>query len=178
MLTEVQKEKLTHQFHVMDGDGNGRLEWADYQRIVDNIAATRGHEPGSLEYEGLMGQYRYGWEQAQPFVVDGAMEVEKWLEYNDALFRQPGIYDSLVRPVARMIFDTFDGDGDGKVSLEEWRGFFACYSIDPSEADACFGGLDLDGDGYVSRSELVDLVGQFFLSSDPSAPGNHLFGRY
>lgn len=178
MLTDVQKKKLTHQFHVMDGDDDGLLEWADYQRILDNIAATRGYGPGSPEYECLLAQYRYGWEQAQPFVADGAMTVEKWLEYNDALFGTPGIYDSLVRPVAGMIFDTFDADGDERVTVDEWREFFRCYSVDPREADECFDKYDLNGDGYVSRSELVDLVGQFFLSSDPSAPGNYLFGTY
>jgi Ca2+-binding EF-hand superfamily protein len=46
------------------------------------------------------------------------------------------------------------------------------------EAEKCFDKIDLNGDGYVSRSELVDLVGQFYLSSDPTAPGNLLFGRY
>jgi Ca2+-binding EF-hand superfamily protein len=178
MLTDVQKKKLTHQFSVIDSDRNGRIEWADYQRIVDKIAATRDYEPGSEPYETLLGQYRYGWEQAQPFVEDGGLTADKWLAYSDALFSSPGIYDTLVRPTAGMIFDTFDADGDGKVSVAEWRDFFRCYAVDPAEADQCFPKYDLNGDGYVSRSELVDLVGQFYLSSDPDAPGNLLFGRY
>jgi Ca2+-binding EF-hand superfamily protein len=80
--------------------------------------------------------------------------------------------------VAGLIFDTFDLDGDQRVSLEEWREFFRCYSIDPAEADKCFHRYDLNGDGHVSRPELADLVRQFYLSSDPDAPGNYLFGTY
>src|SRR5687768_2018431 len=67
MLTDVQKQKLTHLFGVMDSDDSGYVTWADYERIAKNIAATRSHAPGSPEYEGLMGQYRFGWEQAAPF---------------------------------------------------------------------------------------------------------------
>jgi Ca2+-binding EF-hand superfamily protein len=178
MLTDVQKQKLTRLFHVMDADGNGRIEWADYDRIASNIAGTRGYEPGSAEFEELMAQYRYGWEQAAPFAREDGIDLESWFGYHDAVLLTPGIYDTLVRPTAGMIFDTFDVDGDQKVSVEEWREFFRCYSIDPAEADDCFGRYDLNGDGFVSRSELVDLVGQFYLSSDPAAPGNYLFGGY
>lgn len=178
MLTPLQKQKLIHLFHVMDSDRNGQVEWADYERIAVSIAGTRGHEPGSLEFEELMEQYRYGWEQAAPFADEKGISAERWLEYNDAMLRTPGIYDALVQPIAGMIFDTFDADGDQRVTVQEWREFFRCYSIDPNEADLCFEKYDLNGDGYVSRSELVDLVGQFFLSSDPSAPGNYLFGSY
>ena len=178
MLTDVQKQKFTHQFKVMDGDKNGRVEWADYERIANNIVGTRGWKPGTQEYESLMGQYKYGWEQASPFAVDGGVTLEKWLEHADAILATPGIYDTLVRPTAGMIFDTFDQDGDQKVSLQEWRDFFRCHGIEADEADRCFGKYDLNGDGYVSRSELVDLVGQFYMSSDPGAPGNLLFGQY
>jgi Ca2+-binding EF-hand superfamily protein len=178
MLTDVQKQKFAHQFRVFDADRNGQLEWTDYERVCNNIADTRGYKPGSPEYEALMGQYRYGWEQAAPFAEGNALSLQKWLEYSDAILSTPGIYDTLVRPTAGMIFDTFDLDGDQKVSIDEWREFFRCYSIDPSEADKCFDRYDLNGDGYVSRSELIDLVGQFFLSSDPDAAGNLLFGTY
>jgi Ca2+-binding EF-hand superfamily protein len=176
MLTDVQKKKFTHLFGVIDSDSSGRIEWDDYDRIVRNIASVRGYRSDSPEFEALMGQYRADWEQAQPFVEDGGLSLENWLAYNDAMLSTPGVYDALVRTTAEMIFDTFDLDGDQKVTVEEWREFFRCHSIDPAEADRCFGSYDLNGDGYVSRSELVDLVGQFFMSSDPAAPGNKLFG--
>jgi Ca2+-binding EF-hand superfamily protein len=177
MLTDVQKQKLTHLFDVMDSDDDGFVEWEDYARIAHKISSTRDYKPGTQEYEALMGQYRFGWEQAAPFADERGMNMDRWLAYNDAVLSTPGIYDALVRPTAGMIFDTFDTDGDQKVSVKEWREFFRCYSIDPLEADKCFGKYDLNGDGYVSRPELVDLVGQFYLSSDPTAPGTYLFGN-
>lgn len=178
MLTDVQKKKLTHLFDVMDSDDDGFVEWEDYERIALKITSSRGYQPGSLEYEALVGQYWFGWQQAAPFADEKGMTIEKWLAYNDAMLTTPGIYDALVRPTAGMIFDIFDTDGDYKVSVKEWREFFRCYSIDPAEADSCFGKYDLNGDGYVSRAELVDLFGQFYLSSDPTAPGSYLFGMY
>lgn len=178
MLTDLQKQKFTRLFHVIDSDHNGLVEWADYERIAQNIAGARGYSPGSSEYEGLMGQYRFGWEQSRPFAEGSGLTLDRWIEYHDAILRMPGIYDALVRPSAGMIFDAFDLDGDQKVSLPEWREFFRAYSIDPDEADRCFDKYDLNGDGYVTRSELIDLVGQFYLSSDPDAPGNYLFGGY
>jgi hypothetical protein len=178
MLTDVQTRKLTHLFDVMDSDDDGFVEWEDYERIALKITSQRGYPPGSAEYEGLMGQYRFGWQQASPFADERGMSLEKWLQYSDAMLTTPGIYDVLVRPTAGMIFDTFDEDGDQKVSVKEWREFFRCYSIDPDEADRCWDKYDLNGDGFVSRSEIVDLVGQFYLSSDPTAPGSYLFGTF
>jgi Ca2+-binding EF-hand superfamily protein len=178
VLTDVQKQKLRHLFGVMDSNGDQHLEWGDYEGIAKNIADTRGYDPSSAEYQALIGQYKYGWEQAKPFVENDGMDLDGWMAYNDALLSTPGVYDTLVRPAAEMIFDAFDLDGDQKVSVEEWRAFFRCYSIDPGEAEDCFEKYDLNGDGYVSRSELIDLVGQFYLSADPDAPGNYLFGSY
>jgi len=179
MLTDLQSRKLTHLFEVMDSNGDGQLEWSDFERIADKIAGTKGLEPGSAGYDALMGQYRYGWQQAEPFVEgDDGMSVDAYLASYDRILATPGVYDTLVRPSAEMIFDIFDMDGDEKVTVDEWREFFRCHSIEPSEADRCFEKYDLNEDGYVSRSELVDLVGQFYLSSDPDAPGNYLFGSY
>jgi hypothetical protein len=137
MLTDVQKKKLTHLFGVIDSNRNGYLEWTDFERIAKNIAGQRGYKPSTPEYESLLGQYRYGWEQALPFADEKGVVLEKWLSYNDAILNTPGIYDTLVRPAAGMIYHDFDADGDQKVSVTEWREFFGpTRSIRPRPTSA------------------------------------------
>jgi Ca2+-binding EF-hand superfamily protein len=176
MLSDLQKRKHTHQFHVMDEDGNGHLEWGDYERIASKIAGIRGYAAGSPEFAALVGQYRFAWDQSAPFQDETGFSLDRWLEYQVALLNSPDVYDVIVRDTAEMIFDTFDLDGDKRVSPEEWRGFFRCYGIDEKHTDTCFPKFDRNGDGYVTRDELIALVREFFLSSDPDAPGNLLFG--
>ena len=36
--------------------------------------------------------------------------------------------------------------------------------------------LDEDGDGLLSRGEVVRLVKDFYLTNDPEAPGNLFYG--
>jgi Ca2+-binding EF-hand superfamily protein len=176
MLSDVQKKKMTRLFQVIDGDKNGRVEWADYERIATNIAAERGYRAGSGEFKTILDRYQAGWDQAAAFHKQKGMDLATWLDYHNMLAGTPGAYDAMVRPAAEVIFDTFDVDGDKKVTLPEWRRFFRCYGIDEKIADQVFPKLDLNGDGHVSRPELMDLVAQFYMSSDPTAPGNVMFG--
>jgi hypothetical protein len=136
MLSDVQKRKLTHLFEVLDSNRNGRLEWGDFERVAMAVVGTRDYRPGTEEHERLMRHYRRGWEQAKPFAVKGGLTLDGWLQYHDVILRTPGMYDSLVRPAANMIFDTFDLDDDEKVTVEEWREFFRCHAIPPTSASA------------------------------------------
>jgi predicted heme/steroid binding protein len=177
-LTELQRRKLTHLFTVMDGDANGYVAWADYQRIAGNIMGTSTHAADSVEGEALMARYRYAWEQAKPYADAKGMTLDRFLAYSDRILRTPGAFDTVIRQTAELIFDTFDQDGDQRVSLAECRTFFRCYGVDEQHAESCFARYDLNRDGQVTRSEWVDLMGQFYNSSDPDAPGNWLFGPF
>jgi Ca2+-binding EF-hand superfamily protein len=45
------------------------------------------------------------------------------------------------------------------------------------DCEHAFAALDLDGDGVLSREELLRAARDYYTSDDPSAIGNLLFGR-
>ena len=45
------------------------------------------------------------------------------------------------------------------------------------DAAAAFQRLDADGDGRLSRADVIRLTAEFFKSDDPKAAGNALFGQ-
>jgi Ca2+-binding EF-hand superfamily protein len=47
-----------------------------------------------------------------------------------------------------------------------------------SDAERHFRHLDLDGDGYLHQSEIVEYLRQFHFSNDPEAPGNRFYGPF
>ena len=74
------------------------------------------------------------------------------------------------------LFAGMDADGDGQITAAENRGWFEVFGLDVAGAPAVFAACDLNGDGFISRDEWLQLVEQFFYSDDPKAPGNTLFG--
>lgn len=48
--------------------------------------------------------------------------------------------------------------------------------IDYPDIPSNFARLDLDSDGYISKSELMELMDQWYSSTDPADPGNYLAG--
>ena len=50
MLTDFQKSKITHLFHVYDADQKGYLTIADYDRTAHNLVELRGWLKDSPAY--------------------------------------------------------------------------------------------------------------------------------
>jgi Ca2+-binding EF-hand superfamily protein len=56
-------------------------------------------------------------------------------------------------------FKAFDADGDGKLSLDEWKKRCADLGIPPGEAEKLFKELDKNGDGTISEDEFQNFHG-------------------
>ncbi len=65
-----------------------------------------------------------------------------------------------------------------KSRLEEYKTIFQIWRLPEDLAVEIFPKLDLNGDGGITKDELVELVQQFHGSDDPDAPGNLFFGPY
>jgi Ca2+-binding EF-hand superfamily protein len=52
----------------------------------------------------------------------------------------------------------------------------AAFGTPSEDVEAAFDRLDLDQDGNISVTELVEAARQYYTSTDPDAAGNWLFG--
>lgn len=181
MLTELQQRKITNLFKVHDLNGDGVLTPTDYEEYSKRIAASRGWAPGSDAYTTLLARFMRMWEDLDRHAdrnEDKRVTLDEWLAYFDTLLGTQGLYDQVGQPIAESVFTMLDRNGDGVVTADDYAVLYRSGALDPALANAAFSKLDVDRDGRVTPAELSRLLGEFFLSNDPNAPGNWLFGPF
>jgi Ca2+-binding EF-hand superfamily protein len=181
MLTDLQTKKLTHYFNLLDYDNNGIVEKSDFTAIAENLCVLWGFREGTEKYNYYIQVFGQGWDDFRNLVEnldkDKASLVE-WLEFGDR-FIVNGTeeqYEKYVKMVAREIFDCFDSNGDGYISLEEYIDLFMAYRIEVRYSAKAYTRLDRNSDDLLSKDELLSAVDEFFKSDDENAPGNWLYG--
>lgn len=177
MLSLIQQRKLTRLFRVHDLDGNGYVERMDYERLVDSVGRRRGWAADSTERAALRSRVLSQWAAicgaADP-PGSGRVDLEGWLALWNSILQ--AAYEERVRGVAELLWETMDGDGDGRITREESHLWFEAYGLTADDAERTFTRCDRDGSGFVTRDEWLAQIDQFFLSMDPADPGNLFFG--
>jgi Ca2+-binding EF-hand superfamily protein len=181
MLTDLQKEKMTHYFNVLDFDNNGKIEKDDFQAIGENLNILWGYKEGTDKYARIMDKFGDSWEHFRDRVDYDEFDtatLEEWLSFADQhiINGSEEFFDTYVRDITRDIFNNFDNNGDGFISLDEYIDFFMAYRIEIRYSAKSYTKLDLNSDDLLSRQEMLSAVDQFFRSDDKDAPGNWLFG--
>jgi juvenile hormone diol kinase len=180
MLTELQKRKLRRLFKFYDSNGNGFIEAADFDLIHTRFCQAAGWERGSASYERLRAGLSNRWKRIQAHADtnrDNRVSLEEWLSYVDQMLQSDEAYEAEVKGIASMAFQAFDRNRDERIDLEEYRGLHRAHGLDAATAEELFRDLDLNRDGFISHDEYLHLIGQFYKSEDPGAPGNRLFGN-
>ena len=136
-------------------------------RGVDRVQTPRGSVPVTPDSLAVRRMERY--------VVD-AMTLEEFLRYGENFLDDRDAVRAYARGDVQLIFDAMDVDGDGRLTVAEYRAYLRACGADDAIADAFFAHADLDEDGRVTRDELSHAVQEFLLSENPDAAGNYLFG--
>lgn len=183
MLTALQKRKQTHYFNLVDVDKNGFIEASDWNAIGQNLAAMRGVEVDSPVYEGISTVIGTIWQNLSQYVDtnrDNRASLEEWLQFEDerVINCDEEWYDAYVNTIVRSVVALFDADGDGVISADEYRNIMVSFNIAPRHAIVAFRKLDINGDGHLSKDEMIQHVRDFHRSDNPDTPGNWLFGPY
>jgi Ca2+-binding EF-hand superfamily protein len=179
MLSDLQQQKLTRYFHVYDVDDDGRIAQPDFERVVENVRALHDADEASAVHRRLREGYMRRWDALRASAdadEDGGVDLAEWLAYWDGVLADPERYETEVAAVTRTLLDVFDTDGDGVLGIDEFCNFYGVYGLKSEMARRAFTALDLDGDGSVTRDELLAMAHEFYRGDDPATPGNRLFG--
>lgn len=181
MLTKFQEKKLTHYFNILDYDRNGYIEESDFLEIAENLATLWDLDYDSDEYYEAIEVFRQYWKEFVSFVKPVKKDkssLMEWLYFADEVIVNGSneVYDKYVNKIMSELINNFDTNRDGKLSLYEYLDFFCAYRIEARYSAKSFDKLDLDHDGFISTSELLAGVKEFYRSDNVESKGNWLFG--
>jgi Ca2+-binding EF-hand superfamily protein len=180
MLGDIQEKKASYYFHLIDEDGNGLIEVSDFALRAQRLAESQNVN-GESQREALRQQVVAWWEHictVADFDGDARVSFAEWKTYWRSILEgvqqaEPKTLQTLER-AARSTHQAIDRDGSGLVTEKEYAHWLAAWGAEGS-AEA-FRHLDRGKKGFLTEADFIAAVQEFYLSNDPEAPGNALYG--
>jgi Ca2+-binding EF-hand superfamily protein len=184
MLGDLQELKASYYFDLIDEDDNGLVDARDFEIRAERMAEARNVSDPEAR-AALRDRVMTWWEHLCALADtddDDRVTREEWETYWEALqvsVRQSEEDDSRtlrsLERAARGTFQAMNTTGGEEVTEEEYAEWLQAWGV--PESKAAFERLDRDGTGGLTEQDLVMAVKEFYLSNDPQAPGNVLYGE-
>ena len=181
-LGDLQQRKAAHYFDLIDADDNGTIEPADFQWRADRLAEAL-RVTSEEERDRLRRRVMLWWEHLSSLADandDGRITWNEWRMYWERFKIAVSMGDNQrsiekLERVARHTFRAIDRTDSGTVTEEEFSNWLAAWDL--GQHERVFRRLDRDDKGYLTEDDLVEATKEFYLSNDPDAPGNVLYGE-
>jgi Ca2+-binding EF-hand superfamily protein len=179
MLSDFQKKKAAHYFHLIDEDGNGIVEVSDFALRAQRLATAHGVTDEAAQ-TALRDQVLSWWEHMctiADFDGDARVTLPEWNAYWRSIQRGVDRGDDTLYTLHRAARGTLravDRTGTGRISEAEYADWLDAWGGEGAEE--AFRRLDRGTKGFITEQDLIVAVQEFYLSDDPAAPGNALYG--
>lgn len=175
--SESRAARFDHFYTLLDLNRSGTLDRDDFMRLASRLRSARGWSEDDPGYSAIVAALDQFW-TLMLLVVDeddsGEVDRREFTAFEQLMAEQTAEFAGQVPPwvldVFTAVFTALDTDGDGQISIEEYRLWLDAIGSD-ADADAVFPMLDLDGSGHLEISEVETLLAQFFTGSDDLSPG-------
>ena len=184
MLGDLQELKASHYFALIDEDDNGLVDARDFEIRAERLAEARNVTDFDAQAE-LRDRVMAWWEHlcaVADLDDDDRVTREEWETYWESLqasVRQAegetGRTIQSLERAARGTFQAMNMTDTAHVTEEEYAAWLEAWGV--PESKAAFDRLDRDDTGVLTEQDLVMAVKEFYLSNDPQAPGNVLYGE-
>ncbi|MDX2394018.1 EF-hand domain-containing protein [Streptomyces sp. DK15] len=179
MTTEALVRKYDLIFDRLDADGSGVLEFADCEKMGQEVIRSGRVPAGSPKETALFAAYREAWDRlvaAADSDGDGIITREEFRSaMSDTLGRREQVVSGC-RSVLDAEFSAIDADDDGFVPVSDFQGYLEAIGSSPAEAAATCALMDTNNDGQVSRDEFHAGWEQYLLSDELAGAGSNFLG--
>ena len=183
MIGDLQRRKASHYFDLIDEDDNGFIEAHDFELRAERMADARSITDEDARAT-LRDRVMTWWDHLctiADFDDDDRVTRGEWETYWHSI--QAGVDEGgdgdnkTLRSLERAARGTFRAirKGDGAITEDEFAEWLAAWGVEESET--AFNRLDRNDTGALTEPNLIEAVKEFYLSNDPDAPGNALYGR-
>ena len=180
MATDLQVLKIDRSFTYIDVDGNGIITRDDLQGLGARLLAGFGASPAGTQGRRVADSFDSLWDTiaaAADLNRDSRITPDEYRSSLIASFIDGDRFEPIFRPAIDAVLALADTDGDGLIQPQEFQLIHEAFGRSEQDTEQAFAALDLDGDGALSRGELLHAVRDYYTSAEPSAIGNLLFGR-
>lgn len=179
MASDFRRRKYVAFFDHLDINRDGIIDRSDWDRYAQVIREEKGWSADEPQLEALIESTGAWWEsmrKAFGVTDDQGLTLNHFVGFCNQIadeLRAGGAPPQWAVDMCLQAHQVLDITGSGTVDADEYALWLRAIGskADPAEV---FGKLDLNGDGVVSRDEMMTLFGQFFVSEDPDDPGNYL----
>lgn len=184
MMSDLQRRKASHYFSLLDEDENGLVDESDFERRANRLADA--HDLTDPEARADLRRRVLSWWDHLCALADldgnECVTREEWATYWEAL--QASVegdddtstrtLDSLER-AGRGTFQSMNVTDADHVTEAEYLAWVDAWGAEGTSET--FQRLDRDDTDVLTEENLVEAMKEFYLSDDPDAPGNVLYGR-
>jgi Ca2+-binding EF-hand superfamily protein len=166
MTSDFQRSKVVRVFSAMDADGDGHLTEGDFSALTARWITLRGDG----DYARLTAVMMGWWATLRDAAGTEHVTLDDVLSVVGRLGQMP----EAVTATAEAMFEAVDENADGRISPAEYRQLVEAWTGRDTDTAEAFALLDLNRDGYLSRSEFAE----HWTGDNPSAPGSWVFGFF
>lgn len=140
---------------------------------------SRGWPSGTSQYKKTYDSLIQIWDglrQRADSNKDGQVSVEEWSSMWEEYSKDPEKALEWQNKYMEFMFELEDASGDGTIDVGEFSSVCSCYGLGIEECREAFEKMSRGGK-EVNFQQFQELWRQFFVSEDPSEPGNFIFGK-
>ncbi|CAH2044337.1 unnamed protein product, partial [Iphiclides podalirius] len=180
MVSDFRKKKLMYLFNqFFDSNKSGSIDKKDFELAAEQISKMRGWKQGDAKYKETLDSLLKIWDGLQSVAdsdKDGQVTAEEWVNMWEEYAKNPSAAADWQNQYCKFIYQLEDASGDGAIDSEEFSTVFESFGLPKSEAASAFQKMS-GGKSEISWSDFQALWREYFVTEDPKAPGNFIFGK-